>query len=317
MRRTLLRRGGFTNGGFTLLELLVVVAIITTLAAFLIAGLWPQKEKALRSNTAAMIEAVKTALDQYYSEFHDYPPDGYDQEPGWKAPVNNYASPPVAGVGIRLGNPSKNLYYAGSGCLIYFLCYPITNITLIGADMGGTTPDPRNVRKTPCNKGGAFLTTLRRENFSVTFWDPDFEISINPGLSSYKNGWEKGEIVDAFGWPIHYDKVGDGKATDILFANDRFRAAKGIQAHSDQKYYNEFCAAKIADDSQKNFCPNDAHQQGTSLVHADPRCAPESDGCYIDTPTNGLPKVRNPGNADIWSHGKSWANGITAITNWK
>lgn len=303
--------------GFTLIELLVVVAIITTLAAFLIVGLWPQKEKALRSNTGAMIEAVKTALDQYYSEFHDYPPDGYDQEPGWKP---NYVS---GGLGIKpmIGqspaNPNQAATYFGSGSLIYFLCYPITNISVIGADMGGT-PDPRNVRKTPCNKGGAFLTTLRTENLSVHYYDDTFELAKRPGFGSYKDEWAKCEIVDAFGWPIHYDKVGDAKDT-LRFQADRFQGAKGIQAHSDQKYYNDFVVARAADDVQKEICPEGStHVPGTGFTHADPRGVAESDGCIIEHPTGDAKaaRPRNYGNADIWSHGKSWANGITAITNW-
>src|SRR5581483_5617139 len=103
---------------FTLLELLVVMAIIILLASFLIAALWPQKDKALRSKTAALLQAVGSALDQYYAEFHDFPPDGYDKEPNWNK-VNAYPNPGKPGISLG-GGPSgnKKFIYYGSGCLI-------------------------------------------------------------------------------------------------------------------------------------------------------------------------------------------------------
>lgn len=320
--------------GFTLIELLVVMAIVITLSSFLIAALWPQKDKALRSKTAALITAVGSALDQYYAEFHDFPPDGYDHEPGW-VKNGNY---PGSGPGIYLGGgPSGNkryLYY-GSGCLIYFLCYPIANVTVVGADQGSF--DPRNLRISPCNKGSAFLTTLRKEDVTTWYRDPDnFEFSVTPGLSTYGGSigaqeWAKGEIVDAYGYPIHYDKVGD--VTDVgptghfqvgLFSGTG-KNFPFTQIHSDDGYMNSQVAGRVnpPDDGELHCCPdnNPSHTPGGTggCKHADPRGAAEADGCYIDNPTlaTGAAKPRNPGGYDLWAHGKYFANGITAITNWK
>jgi len=162
------------RAGFTLIEVLVVMAIVIFLAAMLIAALWPQKDKALRSKTSALIATVSNALDQYYAEFHDFPPDGYDTEPGWQK-ANAYIAGHAPGKpGIKLG--IKGYVYYGSGCLIYFLCYPIANVTMIGADQGGF--DPRNVRVSPCNKGSAFLTTLKVDDISVHSWDPNFDWAV-------------------------------------------------------------------------------------------------------------------------------------------
>lgn len=325
--------------GFTLIELLVVMAIVIMLASFLIAALWPQKDKALRSKTAAVLQAVGSALDQYYAEFHDFPPDGYDKEPGW-AKNNNYAT---TGPGIYLGGGptgNKKYLYYGSGCLIYFLCYPIANVTVVGADQGAF--DPRNLRISPCNKGSAFLSSLKKEDVTTGIRFPDdFEWSIHPGLTNYGAGaggstggqeWAKGEIVDAYGYPIHYDKVGD--AADVgptghfqvgLFTG----AGKNFPftpIHSDDRYMNEQVAGRVnpPDDTETKCCPaGDASHSpggtGGGVKHADPRGAAEADGCYIDNPTlaTGQPKPRNPGGYDLWAHGKCFGNGITAITNWK
>jgi prepilin-type N-terminal cleavage/methylation domain-containing protein len=318
--------------GFTLLELLVVMAIVILLASFLIAALWPQKDKALRSKTAAILQAVGSALDQYFAEFHDFPPDGYDHEPNWNKTAGTYVT---GGPGIFLGGGptgTKKYRYYGSGCLIYFLCYPIANVTIVGADQG--SPDPRNLRVNPCNKGGAFLTTLKKEDTTSGLLFPDdFEWSINPGMSDYGKGaggtgggqtWADGEIVDAYGYPIHYDKVGDandigptGHFQDGLFSGKAFPYK---EIHSDQKYMNEQLSGRLSppDDGETHACPSGdtSHVPGSTggVKHADPRVTAEADGCYID---KAGAKPRNPGGYDLWAHGKYFANGISSITNWK
>ncbi|MEZ0229599.1 MAG: type II secretion system protein [Planctomycetota bacterium] len=340
------------RSAFTLIELLVVMAIVIFLASFLIAALWPQKDKALRSKTAATLAAVSTALDQYYAEFHDFPPDGYDREPGW-VKGNSYPNPaPKPGI-LLGGGPTgnKKFVYYGSGCLIYFLCYPISNVTIVGADQGAF--DPRNLRVSPCNKGGAFLSSLKKEDVTTGLRFPDeFDWSIHPGHPSYGAGsggtsggqeWANGEIIDAYGYPIHYDKVADqsdATGAQLFFQKDRFtgnnKSFPFTDIHSDVQYMNSQVAGRVSppDDTEANCCPDQAvnpgHSPGGSggtggaaVKHADPRGAAETDGCYIDNPSVAqagnlhLPKPRNPGGYDLWAHGKCFANGITAITNWK
>jgi len=298
----------------------VVISITLLLASFLIVGLWPQKDKAMRSNTQAMIDAISAALASYYSEFHDYPPDGYDREPAWlKAGAYTGAGPGIMLGGGPSGN--KRYQYYGSGCLIYFLCYPIANVTIVGADQGAT--DPRNLRISPCNKGSAFLTTLKKENFSASYWDDTFDIGIQPGNGQYIGTWAQGEIVDAYFYPIHYDKVGSDANDAIHWNANAFRnmSYPFAKIHSDQNYMTSI-QGRIdpTADTEANACPSGQHGSGGTggPKHADPRVPAESDGCYIDTPTSGNTwGPRNPGSFDLWAHGKCWANGITAITNWK
>lgn len=59
--------------GFTLMELLVVMAIIALLAALVGPTLWPQKEEANKKAARAQIEMFGQALDQFRLDNDRYP----------------------------------------------------------------------------------------------------------------------------------------------------------------------------------------------------------------------------------------------------
>jgi general secretion pathway protein G len=292
--------------GFTLMELLVVMAILIMLTTLLIGALWPQKEKAMTKKTEALLKAVQSALDMYHAEFHDYPPDGYDSDPtkgdkGW-----TYASGSNYGIKIQL--PSGTATYFGSGCLIYFLCYPMDNIYYIGADAGAGVVDPRNKRAKALDP---YLSTLRKEDISVSAWDDSFDLSISPRSTSYKPGWSIGEIIDAFGFPIHYDKVRDA-SNGGFFQNYVFEG--NTKCHSDQTYLTGAMQNFLSADVNGSICPTGAHNLTSSPKHGEPRSPDPGDGCYLDATATA---PRNPGAYDLWAHGKSFCNGRTAITNWR
>jgi len=62
------------RGGFTLVEMLVVAAVILVLAGLLLPTLMGAKEGQLVRNCRAEIEYLNTVIEQYKNDFGDYPP---------------------------------------------------------------------------------------------------------------------------------------------------------------------------------------------------------------------------------------------------
>jgi prepilin-type N-terminal cleavage/methylation domain-containing protein len=75
IRVTPLGRGRRPGGaGFTLVEVLIVIAIIGLLAGLLLPSLLGAKQQARIGATKTTLEALRGALEQYQSRFGDYPP---------------------------------------------------------------------------------------------------------------------------------------------------------------------------------------------------------------------------------------------------
>jgi len=72
------RRAG-DQSGFTLLEMLVVIAIISMLAGLLMTGVTAARRKAAQRRTSLMLQRIATAVENYELDFGDYP-DGCGDE---------------------------------------------------------------------------------------------------------------------------------------------------------------------------------------------------------------------------------------------
>ncbi|MHC4390436.1 MAG: prepilin-type N-terminal cleavage/methylation domain-containing protein [Planctomycetota bacterium] len=62
--------------GFTLVELLIVIAIIAILAGLITTGIGLARKKAMKAKTASAIEAIKTSLSAYNRSTGKYPGSG-------------------------------------------------------------------------------------------------------------------------------------------------------------------------------------------------------------------------------------------------
>jgi prepilin-type N-terminal cleavage/methylation domain-containing protein len=62
------------SGGFTIIELLIVAAIIAALLAILVPTLGGVRQKAAEAQASALLGTIQTGLQQYYSDFNMYPP---------------------------------------------------------------------------------------------------------------------------------------------------------------------------------------------------------------------------------------------------
>lgn len=81
---TPIRPGTHTRSGFTLIELMVVIGIITVLAALTFPAVKKVKENVTRRKVKAELQQIAVAIDSYKARYNTYPPDN---------PVNAVTNP--------------------------------------------------------------------------------------------------------------------------------------------------------------------------------------------------------------------------------
>jgi general secretion pathway protein G len=92
-----------SQGGFTLIELMVVILIIGLLATIVVQSLRGATDKAKRVKAEADISEIKTALDRYYLDVGSYP----NTEQGLQALVS---APNTGNVSQRGGEDYQGPY---------------------------------------------------------------------------------------------------------------------------------------------------------------------------------------------------------------
>jgi type II secretion system protein G len=65
---------GNRRTGFTLVEMLVVIAVIGLLGSLILGGVMAAKRQANRNHTRTIIQLLGAAIDQYENDWGDYPP---------------------------------------------------------------------------------------------------------------------------------------------------------------------------------------------------------------------------------------------------
>ena len=83
------------RGGFTLIEILIVIAILGLLASIVLVGLGGARAKARDARRIADLRGVQNALEVYYSARGQYPPPG-----AWEAFLTG-AAPGAPDLGIK------------------------------------------------------------------------------------------------------------------------------------------------------------------------------------------------------------------------
>ena len=85
------------KSGFTLVELMVVIAIIAILTGIIITGLVGSKAKSRDAKRASDLSQIALALEQYFDRCYQYPANITDLSQSLGCPTNN-------GVQVTLGN---------------------------------------------------------------------------------------------------------------------------------------------------------------------------------------------------------------------
>ncbi|MDC3378922.1 type II secretion system GspH family protein [Planctomycetota bacterium] len=293
-----------SRAGFTLIELLVAISILLILTAMLTMGMRSAIDKAKAKKTVALVEQIKTALNSYHAEYKDYPPDGYDAEPGWA--VN-------AAQGVNVGTPARRV--KGSSALIYFLCRPSIKVTFLG--------DPNDTRNQRRTRVGPFLEA-EPDSFSNDGFDPNHPWD-NDAYWVTDNMLQT-MLIDAYARPFCYDKVKE-TSSSTYYQSDRFHrqsagAGMGIQVHPDQDYMAERVVQEINDDVEPDHITGFNETQLINY-HVDPRFINRADMEALftgDTSSFGSTgtklEAKNVPGFDLWSYGPSWGNPLDDITSW-
>lgn len=74
-----------SNKGFTLIEILIVVAIIAILAAIALPNYLAAQTRSKVSRARAELQTLATALESYYVDNNDYPPDTNHGSGDWQS----------------------------------------------------------------------------------------------------------------------------------------------------------------------------------------------------------------------------------------
>lgn len=277
----------------TLVEILISIAIIVILTAFLVPQVSVLRRKAYISNTEALIKKVDTALKLYYDQFRDYPPDGYDPEPGYN----------VTGDGVQLGNgwptggPRR---FKGTGCLIYFLSLPVTKVTVKGPVYGNTVPE-RNLRREVV---GPFLTEVKSSSYSITDFQPR-DLRRDATVANV-------ELIDAFGRPLCYDKVRTRENTSFqpnLFDGVPFGSGRPHHiATRDITSVEE----EPGVDPNNTMSPAGINEDLNQVW--DPRRTQRDAAGFLNTGSPAGPQ--NVGHFDLWSRGALWTDPNDDICSW-
>jgi prepilin-type N-terminal cleavage/methylation domain-containing protein len=72
----------YKSGGFTLLELLIVIGLITLLMALLLPAIIKAKNSGQKQRTASNAKAIVAAIDGYKLRYHKWPAKNSDLETG-------------------------------------------------------------------------------------------------------------------------------------------------------------------------------------------------------------------------------------------
>jgi prepilin-type N-terminal cleavage/methylation domain-containing protein len=98
--------------GFTLIEILVVIAIIGILASVALVGLGPVQKKGRDARRISDLRQIQTALELYFTKNGSYPPSGFSNMEealtGGSIGIKSIPHDPKAGQDYEYGSTNDN-----------------------------------------------------------------------------------------------------------------------------------------------------------------------------------------------------------------
>ncbi len=170
----------FESSAFTLIELLIVVAIISVLAAIAVPNFLEAQARAKTARVAADMRSVATALESYAVDNGQYP----TRHDNWKTNTGILAYPPLR---EKVFDPTPGYQNAAVG--LHVITTPVPYISSL----------PRDVFNLPVR---ALMTPTNELLDAIDYWDPtqvDAWLSIRKGAFSLIGGLGRGWALVSVG----------------------------------------------------------------------------------------------------------------------
>lgn len=147
--------------GFTLIEILIVVAIIGILASVVVVGLGPAQKRGRDARRVSDLRSVQTALELYYGKNGQYPTSGISSWTDFAGVLTS------AGIGTnqipRDPTTSRSyVYRVDAAGTTYVLGAQLEDITgnVINSSYTGSLPDTGIPTSATCGNEGFYCLTL-------------------------------------------------------------------------------------------------------------------------------------------------------------
>jgi prepilin-type N-terminal cleavage/methylation domain-containing protein len=217
--------------GFTLIELMAVIAVVAILTGMTIGTLRYVQEKADRSRAEADLELVRNALEEYRSQYGDYPTNRVRDDI-----VRMFDEYKPLHKGNKVYLPREYLGYIAGARLVHQLRYATdideSELSLLDYEKAGIRDEVGQVERI----GGQTFATNAASRIDIHLrafvdpWDLPYMYQYEgPGrYQIWSYGWQKtGTYFQAYG-EVNDGEVNDGEA---LFENydPRKRIGDGAQ----------------------------------------------------------------------------------------
>lgn len=260
--------------GFTLVELLVVVAILGILAGLLAWGVNAARISILKRAQAFEVQSIATAVEAYRNKYGDYPPDG-SSWPVMEAHLRK-AFPNILATELALLNPANsnaNGYVRNDNDLTgshphlvrYLPTAPnlrsgrvLDSAEALVFFLGGFSNDPQRPITGPGGPlkqvGGSYIYNSQRENAFFEFNISRLTLDPNTGFSNDETLYSEGVSNDLM--PVY---VGSGpniqqRGVPLVYFDSRTYQITGATVGDTSYYFNFYSPGLVFNSSQMDQC---------------------------------------------------------------
>jgi prepilin-type N-terminal cleavage/methylation domain-containing protein/prepilin-type processing-associated H-X9-DG protein len=216
---------GFRRSAFTLVELLVVIAVIAVLIGLLVPAVQRVRESSARTQCQNNLKQIGLAFQSHHTAHRFFPSGGFE----WSSTPTYIGGAPAVGAQQE----------AGWG----FQILPFIEAAEVWRGGNATTDDER-IRVAMGTPNPTFFCPTRRAPQTLTFSFPGFfnNNSIEIALCDYgAANWENNGVVRQY-QPLRINQITDGASSTLLVSEKRLNLRKlgSVQEDDDVGYASGF-----------------------------------------------------------------------------